>query len=82
MDSKRWKQVDDVLQSALDRLPEEREAFLRHACAGDEALEREVRSLLASERQAGKFLEHPAIEGPRGPWLAARAKMRRTTPIP
>src|SRR5262249_46295999 len=67
MDSERWKQVDQVLQSALDRPPEEREAFLRQACAGDEALEREVRSLLASERQAGRFLEHPAIE------VAARA---------
>jgi serine/threonine protein kinase/lipopolysaccharide biosynthesis regulator YciM len=62
MDSERWKQVDDVLQSVLDRPPEEREAFLRYACAGDEALEREVRSLLTSDRQAGKFLEHQAIE--------------------
>src|SRR5213593_990006 len=67
MDSERWKQVDDVLQSVLDRAPEERDAFLRHACAGDEALEREVRSLLTSERQVGRFLEDPAIE------VAARA---------
>jgi hypothetical protein len=71
MDSERWKQVDGVLQSALDRPPEEREAFLRHACVGDEALEREVRSLLASERQTGRFLEHPAIE------VAAQAMARR-----
>ena len=47
MDSERWKQVDSLLQSALERPPDEREAFLRQACAGDEALEREVRSLLA-----------------------------------
>src|SRR5881296_3451536 len=67
MDSDRWKQVEDVLQSVLDRAPEERDAFLRYACAGDEALEREVRSLLTSERQAGKFLEDPAIQ------VAARA---------
>jgi hypothetical protein len=46
MDSDRWKQVDGLLQSALERPPEERDAFLRHACAGDEALDREVRSLL------------------------------------
>jgi serine/threonine protein kinase len=71
MDSERWKQVDDVLQSVLDRPPEEREAFLRNACAGDEALEREVRSLLTSERQAGRFLEQPAIE------VAARAMARQ-----
>jgi len=71
MDSERWKQVDDVLKSVLDLPPEEREAFLRHACAGDQALEREVRSLLASDRQAGRFLDHPAIE------VAARAMARR-----
>ena len=71
MDSKRWKQVDDVLQAVLDRAPEERDAFLRHACAGDEALEREVRSLLTSEEQAGGFLQDPAIEA------AARDLARR-----
>jgi eukaryotic-like serine/threonine-protein kinase len=62
MDSDRWKQVDSLLQSVLERLPEERELFLRQACAGDEALEREVRSLLASQQQAGSFLNRPAIE--------------------
>jgi eukaryotic-like serine/threonine-protein kinase len=71
MDSERWKQVDEVLQSVLDRPPAEREAFLRSACAGDEALEGEVRSLLTSDRQAGRFLEHPAIE------VAARAMARQ-----
>ena len=50
MDPKRWKQVDDVLQSALDRAPEQRDAFLREACGGDEALEREVRSLLTDRK--------------------------------
>jgi tetratricopeptide (TPR) repeat protein/predicted Ser/Thr protein kinase len=55
----------------MDRAPEEREAFLRHACAGDETLEREVRSLLTSEEQAGRFLENAAIE------VAARALGRR-----
>jgi Tol biopolymer transport system component/predicted Ser/Thr protein kinase len=71
MDSERWKQVDDVLQSALDRAPGERDAFLRSACAGDETLEREVRSLLTSEEAAGRFLESPAME------VAAEALARR-----
>ena len=70
MDSERWKQVNEILQSALDRPPEERDAFLRSACAGDQTLEREVRSLLASDERAGKFLEDPAIE------VAARAVAR------
>jgi eukaryotic-like serine/threonine-protein kinase len=62
MDSHRWKQVDNLLQAVLERPPEERDAFLCHACMGDEALEREVRSLLTSQETAGSFLEHPAIE--------------------
>src|ERR1700730_3768452 len=62
MDSDRWKQVDHLLQSVLERPPKGRDAFLRSACAGDEALEREVRSLLRAQQQAGSFLESPAIE--------------------
>src|ERR1035438_10842530 len=53
MDSERWKRVDNLLQAALERAPGERDAFLRQACAGDEAIEREVRSLLASQQRAG-----------------------------
>jgi eukaryotic-like serine/threonine-protein kinase len=67
MDPDRWRQVDSLLQAVLARPPEERDAFLRNTCAADAALEREVRSLLASQQQAGSFLESPAIE------LAARA---------
>ena len=67
MDPERFKQVDNLLQSVLERSPAERDAFLHAACAGDEALEREVRSLLASQQQAASFLENPAIE------VAARA---------
>ena len=43
--SKRWKRVDDVLQSVLELPPEERDDFLRNACVVDETLEFEVRSL-------------------------------------
>lgn len=62
MDPDRWKQVDSLLQSVLERPAEEREGFLREACAGDEGLESEVLSLLRSQQQAGSFLESPAIE--------------------
>src|SRR6187397_1081584 len=62
MDLDHWKQLDSVLQSVLERPPEERDAFLRHACAGDEPLERRVRALLSAEPQAKLFLERPAIE--------------------
>jgi eukaryotic-like serine/threonine-protein kinase len=62
MDSERWKEVDSLLQSVLERPAEEQDAFLRQACAGDQALESEVRSLLRAQQQAGGFLESPAIE--------------------
>jgi serine/threonine protein kinase/tetratricopeptide (TPR) repeat protein len=62
MDSERWNQIDSLLQSVLERPPGEREAFLHQACAGDQALKREVRSLLAAQQKAGSFLETPAIE--------------------
>src|ERR1051326_4610323 len=67
MDAERWKQVDSLLQSALERPASDREAFLRTACAGDAALESELRSLLAVETDAASFLERDAIE------VAARA---------
>ena len=62
MDLDQWKRIDNLLQSALQRSPEERDSFLRHACAGDLALEREVRSLLTALQAAGGFLENPAVE--------------------
>ena len=62
MNSEQWKQLDKLLHAALERPPEERDAFLRHACGGDERLEREARSLLTLERKAEGFLERPAIQ--------------------
>jgi serine/threonine protein kinase/tetratricopeptide (TPR) repeat protein len=67
MDSERWKQIDGLLQSVLAHAPEQREAFLRQAVGKDDELEREVRSLLAAQQEAGAFLESPAME------VAARA---------
>jgi len=61
MDLDHWKQLDSLLQSVLERPLEERDAFLRHACAGNESLERRVRALLAAEPDAKHFLERPAI---------------------
>jgi len=62
MDPQRFKQVDKLLQSVLECPPAERDAFLQRVCAGDKALECEVRSLLASQREAASFLESPVIE--------------------
>jgi eukaryotic-like serine/threonine-protein kinase len=61
MDPNQWQQIDRLLQSVLERPPELRDAFLLRACAGDEALERQVRALLIVERDANDFLERPPI---------------------
>src|SRR6478752_6395482 len=70
MDAERWKDVERLFQSALDLPRDEHDAFLKRCCAGDVALEQDVRALLRSAREAGGFLSGPAIE------VAARAAAR------
>ena len=70
MDAERWKDVERLFQSALDLPPDEHDAFLKRRCAGDVALEQDVRALLRSAGEAGRFLSGPAIE------VAARAAAR------
>jgi serine/threonine protein kinase len=57
MTPERWRQIEQLYHAALERTAEERAAFLATACAGDEALLGEVRSLLASHDQAASFIE-------------------------
>jgi serine/threonine protein kinase len=47
----RWQRVADLYQSAQDRAPEERLAFVRQASDGDSGLRREVESLLAQDEK-------------------------------
>jgi serine/threonine protein kinase/Tfp pilus assembly protein PilF len=62
MDAERWKRVDELLQAAMQVPVEQQEAFLCQQCDGDQELLEEVRSLLTSHRQAGSFLEQPAVD--------------------
>ena len=62
MKAERWKQVNDLFRSAVERAPEERAAFLSEACHGDEGLRREVDSLLTSHQRSENFIELPAFE--------------------
>jgi serine/threonine protein kinase/Tfp pilus assembly protein PilF len=58
----RWTTVKRIHQSALDRDPSERTAFVDESCGGDEALRREVHSLLTYGTDAESFLEQPAVD--------------------
>jgi serine/threonine protein kinase len=63
MTPEQWKQIDQLLDEALERSPSERSAFLDEACAGDGDLRREVESLLAAyEKAEEKFLDRPALD--------------------
>lgn len=61
MTPERWREIETVLQGALDRPPPERAAFLDDACAGDKELKEEANSLIAAYDEAGDFIEQPAI---------------------
>ena len=62
MKDPRWTTVDGLFEAALEQPRHQRAAFLDEACGGDNALRREVESLLAHESEAGGFLEGPALE--------------------
>src|SRR5256885_16934760 len=64
MTPERWQKVKEIFQSALDRAPYERSAFLANACGGDESLRKEVESLIAAHEKHGSFIDSPAYEGP------------------
>ena len=61
MDRELWKQVDALLEQALEQPPEEREAFVSRASQGNAVLRDEVMSLLQAQAQAAKFMEHSAM---------------------
>jgi hypothetical protein len=61
MTPERWRRIEDVYHAALARGAEERGAFVAEACAGDEALWREVVSLLAQHASLAGTLEGAAV---------------------
>ncbi|RPJ60074.1 MAG: serine/threonine-protein kinase [Acidobacteria bacterium] len=62
MDPKRWRQLRDIYNSALEREPSQRDAFLDQACSGDLSLRKEVASLLAQEGKSQVLFDSPALD--------------------
>ncbi len=60
MQPERWRQIDEIFQSALDCAPDARLALLDSACAWDPELRREVESLLIMHENSG-FTEPSAF---------------------
>src|SRR5690349_1617001 len=63
----RWQKIEELYHTARERDESQRVAFLNEACAGDDALRREVESLLACEQEPEQLVEKLAQE------MAARA---------
>jgi tetratricopeptide (TPR) repeat protein len=57
----RWQQIEQLYHAALTRDQNQRADFLREACAGDDALRREIESLLVHGAETNSFLEAPAL---------------------
>ena len=74
-DAEKWQRIKALFASALERMPAERSSFLAQACAGDESVQAEVESLLASHESADSFVGVPAQFS-----AAAAAKFARDLP--
>ena len=61
LNTKRWQQVKEVLDEALDVPPEDVGAFLDETCKGDPDLRNEVESLLQGREEATDFIEEPVL---------------------
>jgi eukaryotic-like serine/threonine-protein kinase len=54
----RWRCIKELFAAAVAQPPGDRVAFLTRACAGDDAMGREVQTLLAAHDAAGDLFEH------------------------
>jgi eukaryotic-like serine/threonine-protein kinase len=61
MDSERWHQIAHLYESVLERAPGERAAFLAEASGTDDALRREVESLLEHD-STPVLIDEPMLE--------------------
>src|SRR5262245_38592235 len=61
MTPERWRQVSRIYHDALARDEGDRASFVRDACRDDEALRREVESLLTQPPSADDFLGGAAV---------------------
>jgi eukaryotic-like serine/threonine-protein kinase len=62
MTPERMRQLEEIYFKASALAEEQRAAFLNHACAGDDALRREIETLLSHEKAAESFMKVPAFQ--------------------
>ena len=62
MDPNRWKQIDELVDAALDLPEAERAAFVNAQANGDDDLHRVVIKLLGAQGKTNDFLQHSAMK--------------------
>ncbi len=62
MSPERWEQITEIYNSAQELEENEQESFLEKACADDESLLYEVKSLLTADGNAGSFIAENAVK--------------------
>jgi WD40 repeat protein/tRNA A-37 threonylcarbamoyl transferase component Bud32 len=66
MSDSRWQRIEEIFHQAAELAPEARPAFLDQACGGDEALRKEVESLLVHDAKEGGTLAKAVAEAAEG----------------
>ena len=62
MNDKNLSQVENIFHAALDLPADERDAYLFHACAGNESLYAEICSLISEVDSHNGFMDQPALD--------------------
>jgi eukaryotic-like serine/threonine-protein kinase len=63
MKPERWSKIESIFHKAIEADESRRASVIEESCAGDEALRREVESLLAHHSDSASFIEQPAFAG-------------------
>ncbi len=79
MTPERWQLIEHLYHTALEHDANERAAFVTTVCGGDEALRREVESLLMCDTQAERLIEASALEV--APHLSADEQAKLNQPV-
>ncbi len=78
-DRARWSRLEATFDAALELPAEERAAWLDEACAGDDALRRDVEALIAANETGGRRVE-TLISDAAGKVLESRAASEKIGP--
>lgn len=62
MDATRWKQIDELVDAAMEIPDAERERFVSENSNGDDRLRREVLALLNAQKESDDFLQNSAMD--------------------